>query len=192
MRRSSLIYIPVVMMGWFAAESSAQAQSTLPADRSAYFNIHTDPLDAESPVRIKTEIRLRAMTQEHNVIGWYPLWIAITQYDDQGGIVESWTHLDPTMPEDRLWYVTHAEPARPMSSEFAMPPELVGTAESDTPNGPTLDYYLLGKNPGVSPVMPYPITSVLDYSFHRSDEPEPIDEDEDEPAETPEGSDNPS
>lgn len=190
MRRSQLLYIPVILMGCLADLSLASAQA-LPSDRSVYFNIHTDPLDAQSPVRIRTEIRLSAVTQEDNVIGWYPLWIAINQYGDLGEIIDSWTHFDPTMPDGRLWYVSHAHPERPATAEFATPPEFSGTAESDTPNGPTLEYYLLGKNPSTPPVEPYAITSVLDYSFQRSDAPEPIDEDEDEPADLPDGDDEP-
>jgi hypothetical protein len=188
MNKSLFVYMPAVLIGWFAALAPARAQSELPRNRVAYYNIHTDTQNPASPVLISMGVYLTAQDRIGDEVGWYPQSIVITQYNAQGGIVHSWIEVfpDPTST-DPLWYVTHADPMAPVSDEFTNPPELSGTADSVTPNGPKLDYFLLGKNAGSPPVTPYPITSIIDYSFKRSDEPEPIDADEDEPAETPPG-----
>lgn len=178
----------VAMLGGFLMPAVAQAQSELPRNRSIYFNIHADTANPESPVVVSIQVSLDAREREGHVVGWYPLWVAITQYGPQGEVVESWTQFDPLLLDD-LWYVAHENPLEPTSEEFTNPPELSGTAEADTLNGPTLAYYIAGKNPGTPPVAPYPITSILDYSFQRSDELDPIDEDEDEPVDIPEGED---
>lgn len=192
MRKSVLFYTPVVLLGWFIAPSPAQAQSELPRARTVYYNVHTDTQDPESPVLISMKVLLTAQDRIGDEVGWYTKSIGITQYDEQGDIVESWTEEFPEPTStDPLWYVAHADPMQPESAEFSNPPELSGTADADSPNGPTLDYYIVGKNIGDPPVAPYPITSIIDYSFQRSDEPEPIDEDEDEPAETPPSGDDP-
>jgi len=173
------------MLGCLSTLASAQAQSTLPPDRSVFYNIHTDSQDPDSPVLISAEVSLTALEREGDDVAWYPLWVAITQFDEHGEIAGSWTHFEPLFGQTRVWWVTHRDPMAPKSDEFTTPPELSGTADSDMPNGPTLDYFILGKNTTTPPEEPYPITSILDYSFQRSDDPEPIDEDEDEPAETP-------
>ncbi len=178
----------VVMLGGLLNPAVAQAQSELPRNRTIFFNIHTDPANPESPVLVSIQVSLEAREREGNVVGWYPLWVAITQFGPQGEVVESWTHFDPLLL-DGLWYVAHENPLEPASEEFTNPPELSGVAESDTPNGPTLEYFVAGNAPVTPPISPYPITSILDYSFQRSDDPAPIDEDEDEPVDIPEGDD---
>ena len=186
MRKSVFFYIPVVLIGWFIAPSPVQAQSELPRSRAVYYNIHSDTQNPQSPVLISMRVLLTAQDRIGDEVGWYTKSIWITQYDEQGAILGSWTEEFPEPSStDPLWYVAHANPLEPESAEFSNPPELSGTADADTPNGPSLDYSLLGKNVGVPPIAPYPITSIIDYSFQRSDEPEPIDEDEDEPVDTP-------
>ena len=186
MRKSVFFYIPVVLIGWFIAPSPVQAQSELPRSRAVYYNIHSDTQNPQSPVLISMRVLLTAQDRIGDEVGWYTKSIWITQYDEQGAILGSWTEEFPEPSStDPLWYVAHANPLEPESAEFSNPPELSGTADADTPNGPSLDYYILGKNVGVPPIAPYPITSIIDYSFQRSDEPEPIDEDEDEPVDTP-------
>lgn len=191
MCRSQLLYMPVILLGCLSTLSSANAQSNLPPDRSVFFLIHADSRDPDSPVLISTEVRLTALARESNRVGWNPLWVAITQYDEQGEIVGSWTHSSPIGPA-RMWWISHQDPMSPTNDEFTCPPELAGVADSDIPNGPTLEYYIYGTNPGTPPAEPYPITAILDYSFQRSDEPEPVDNDEDGPADVPLGDDEPA
>ena len=188
MRKSLAVYFPVLIVGFFASLSRAQAQTELPDDRTIAYNIHADTRDPESPVLISTEVLMTAMERLSNEVGWYPYQIVITQYDSEGEIVETWTEDYPELTtSDSLWWVAHADPMEPTNAEFSKPPELSGTAVAQSPHGPTMNYFLVGKE--ASGPAPFAVTSYVDYSFERSDEPEPVDEGDDEPADVPEGDD---
>lgn len=193
MRISLAAFMSAGAIALIGAPSSSQAQTALPPDRSVLFEIHADTGDPGSPVLLTTEIRLTAKNRIANEVAWNPIWVAITHYDGNGAIAGSWFESNPHLQtSDRFWHVSHADAAKPETAEFVNPPELSGVADSDSPNGPTLDYFIKGRSPTGSPNSPYPITSILDYSFWKSNEPEPVDDGEDEPVDIPEGTDDPT
>jgi len=181
------VLTPVFSAGLFVLVSAgaSRAQSPLPPDRSVWFQTHAIPSDPESPVVISTEIRLMAADRSGDEVVWSALWIAVTEYDQYGEVVDSWLEEFPTLQTaDGFWHVSHADADTPIEAEFVDPPEMSGVAASDTPNADSLEYYIVG-NGQVPSNDPYPLTSVLDYSFLKSNALEPGDEGEDEPVNTP-------
>jgi len=70
--------------------------------------------------------------------------------------------------------------------EFALPPEMSGIATSTLLEDDALVYYLKGESVG-TPNDPYPITSIMDYSFRMTQESNPENVGNDEPVDTEDG-----
>jgi hypothetical protein len=105
-----------------------------------------------------------------------------------------WSEDLPYVPGDGLWWVDHTDPQDPVRSEFVLPPAMSGTADASEPEVDDLDYELEGETytpPPGGP--PFSVTASLTYYFAMHEDPEdPEEEGEDEPAEVPDGVNDPS
>jgi len=178
--KSSLLVAGILALT--GAPLAALAQNPLPPTRSVFVQTHADPEDAESPIVTLTEIRIAPLVRDGNEVVWSAQWVAITLFDEYGEVVESWLDESPEFSTgDGHWHVPHANPEVPTPAEFALLPLISGTAQADISENDALNYMLEGVSVG-SPNSPHAITAIMDYSFQRTEDPEPVDDDDDEPA----------
>jgi len=184
MRCIQSILISSSLFALLGGAADARAQSELPPNRSVIFQTHADPQDTESPVVTSVEIRLTAVSRNGNSVAWSAAWIEITLFDEYSEVFDIWFEENPVLETGNgLWQVVHANPLMPTAAEFALPPEMSGIAASTLLEDDALVYYLKGESVG-APNSPYAITSIMDYSFRMTEDPEPLDEGDGNPVET--------
>lgn len=161
------------------------AAAPLPADQAIEYNIRDIPTDPESDVVFTVTIELTAVDVVDNSVAWKVTSAKL--YEAPSVVKQSagWTDGTPSVEVlNGLWWVDHADPLDPQLDEFAIPPHIHGTADSNDPSHKDLDYTFEGATytppPGGPPFNP---TGALTYNFTLVNEEEPIEEAEDEPVE---------
>jgi hypothetical protein len=165
--------------------ATAAAEADPPATWSVTYGLHATPTDPNSPIVYTFEIELSRTATQGNRIGWSVVTITIRQYTESGQLVQTWTDTDP-LPNDELWWTTHADPDDPEMSEFVLPPYMTGTASSADPAVCVMEYELEGVpyTPPPDLPAPYAITAALDYTLRLAGETAPVRTGEEEPVET--------
>ena len=170
--------------------NSASAQEELPPNQSVRISIHVDPEDSESPIQFVVTMSLSAQSKVESEIAWSVDSVRIEQYASNGDQIDAWYEFAPAVSTgDGYWRINHANPLSPDISEFSVPPEVTGFAESEFTSGDYLDYRVLGKIANSNVEKPYGSTFFADYSFWKLSDSEPLDEGEDKPVEGDEGGD---
>ncbi|MCG8406726.1 MAG: hypothetical protein MI923_16140 [Phycisphaerales bacterium] len=167
----------------------SQYALALPTDRTIIYEIHETPSDPKTTVAWTVELELKAAdSTSADDIGWEIQVIRIT---DEGAQAE-WCEVNPyENGGDNLWWLSHADGNNPTVEEFTEPPLIQGTATNATND---LDYDFEGTvyTPPAPPQQPpYPVTSLLCYTFHIVGEPDPEADEDDEPADTNDDAGNP-
>lgn len=143
--------------------------------------IHQNSSSATSPVVFRIILALKDQSRNGNAIGWKIETLKLRQPQTGGG-ERTWTKANPTVPTaDGLWWITHANAANPVGSEFARPPHLIGTAIADSAGYANMTYDFEGV--GNPTNWPWNITAILDFIFKLVGQSEPEEEGEDEPVE---------
>lgn len=162
----------------------------LPDAQNVRFSIHADPNDPNSAVILTIDMHLQSRVQDGLSIGWSIESIVFTEYDPNGNVSRSWTDATVTTSEqDGHWWVEHEDPSEPETEEFAVPPALSDTAESNDPNGSDLKYDSEGI---ASSTTPFEITAVMDCTLQVQNEPAVLIETVAESMEVPPGDPPPS
>lgn len=120
---------------WMTAPSLALAALD---DRVVTLQVHEDPADPQSPIRLTFTLEITAAARDGDAIGWQIKSVEVTENGRDGTIARSWSDtLDPATDPTQFWWVTHADPENPSPKEFLDVPQLQGTAaprqNTDTP-----------------------------------------------------------
>ncbi len=169
----------VVLLG---ASWSAWAQ--LPADTNVTYLIHESAADPNSPVLLRVTLSLQAQDQDGSSIGWAVTGMSFVQPGVEGAADRTWSETAPTLPTvDGLWWVEHADPNAPQTSEFSSPPALAGRAAAAVTTEADLDYELAGTGGTAVTSEPGIITVSLNHKFMQVGEAIPLAEGTAEPVE---------
>ena len=171
------------------AESSIPPeQPVYPVDRVITYSIHEIPTDPSSDVVFVVSLDLTAADLDGSWVGWEIESAEFRQPGIGGGADTVWTKSSPFIDTvDGLWWIEHVDPTAPEVAEFVMPPELLGTAAADDPANADLEYDLVGvvyTPPAPPETPPYENTSALAFAFTEEGQAEPIEEADEEPADT--------
>lgn len=157
------------------------------ATHTVRYGIHETPADPNSPLTFLITLSLAASAGDCTATGWHIATIELRQVDPNAGPDTVWTHDDPNVSTpDGLWWVSHADVSSPQSSEFVLPPHLVGTAAAADPNDADLEYDIVGvayTPPAAPESPPYAVTAATTFELHIVGEPTPIESDSDAPVE---------
>lgn len=147
--------------------SDALAEATGPMELSVRYNIRETPDDPSSAVIWTIDLALQENQVDGNNVGWSIDSATISQLNGTGQAPNVWTEATPTVNSpDGLWWIEHADPQAPQTSEFAEPPLLENTAIAEDPADSDLDYDLEGlpyNPPPEGP--PFENTAAVDYRF---------------------------
>jgi len=166
------------------------AATAAPDDQVVTYQVHEDPADPDSPVRLTFTIQLTPAQRIGNALGWRIMVVEIAEPSRNGSPEKTWrdTSQRSEAPEE-LWWIDHADPESPDPKEFVDLPERVGTATAVANTGAALRYSL-ASNADFDPATGRPIIRAT-YSIALESNPEtPIVAGEDEPVESggrPEG-----
>lgn len=189
--RSLFTLVAVMSFVGFVGEKKARA--VLPPDRVAEFVLHVDPEDPESAVEFVVGMRLKAADSDGDYIGWEVEEIRIKRFDSEGTKTDEWSEPLPSLDTtDGLWWILHADPGGPSPKDFVLPPPLEGVATPGPGGTKTLAYVLEGK-PYTPPPggVPYSTTAALGVKFTLQGDTVPIEDEPEEPADVPDGAQDP-
>jgi len=183
------MYRPIVLplLVFMAASLStahSTAQADLPDDQAIEYRVRETPNVPESAVVFTITLYLTASDMDNDEVGWEIDEIRFRQLNSQP-LQRLWIEDSPVVSSpDGLWWVEHADPQDPQIGEFDMPPLLTGTADAEHSEDPDLDYSFEGVAYVSPPPPPFEDTVALDYTLTLEGEEEPIEEGDDEPAES--------
>jgi hypothetical protein len=159
------------------------AAADLPDDVTVGYFMHEVPENAESAIVFSTQLDLTAVDSDGDWVGWGISSAVFTEVGTPPSSDRTWEDTSAVFSTpDGLWWVEHEDTSAPRLSEFLIPPRLSGTATADDNSYEDLDYELEGHSPGPRQG-PYAPTAFLDYLFQEKGKQDPIEEEEDEPAE---------
>lgn len=175
--------------GWFflvALVFCRPALGDLPADQLITYYTRETPTDPQSAVVMEVLVRLTAVAATAEEVGWAIGEINIVRLGEGSIPDQEWVDPAPELlTSDGLWWVAHADLMEPQLHEFAIAPALVGTALPTAETNEDLGYFLEGSEYVPPPEgAPFENTVALSYSFRLLAAQEPIDEDEEVPAES--------
>ena len=175
----SLVAIPVIAL---LCLSSSAAEASLPSDQQVVYHIRAVPSDPQSTVVFDLSLALSAQSVDGDQVGWRVDRVECSRAID--GVVTVWTEDAPAVSSpDGLWWVQHADVNAPQVGEFASPPLLEGTAVTDDPQQPALEYSLAGAQLTEPSSVPYAHATALTFALTLANESEPIKTGSDEPTE---------
>lgn len=121
---------------------SSTLWAAMPADRVVKYFVRETPTDPESDVIFMFGLKISASERDGESIGWS---ITEVRLKEPGSPVRIWIDDSPTTPTTSgLWWIDHADGDVPDDSEFAVTPNMQGTADAQDPNDDDMDYDLLG------------------------------------------------
>jgi hypothetical protein len=172
--------------------TSQSLRADCPTEKTIVYRVYKDPGQENSPVYLTFEMHVYREAQTNNNVGWRADQLQIKLWDDNGNPMHVWTDETPEFQTtDGLWWVAHADPCEPLSTEFILPPALEGSAETGSTEVDDLDYAVEGTNPALPRPSFFTPTTYLTYIVTLANETTPLDEEDDEPVETPESSGDP-
>ena len=159
-----------------------------PVLKTIEYRIHQTPADATSPVVLRVRFTLskekeRTSKLGGQLVGWRVLTMRVQQSEGvSSGIISKrpriekvWSLKNPTLKSpDGLWWIAHADPAKPVLSEFDVLPEIAGTAKpvrgvpATTQNNDDLVIQIKGSKytpPSPPEEPPYSPTFACTYKF---------------------------
>ncbi|HKQ48001.1 MAG TPA: hypothetical protein VJZ71_08035 [Phycisphaerae bacterium] len=137
MKTRSLAWI--VSAAFPVLTGGAVAQADLPADRDVVYSIRATPGDPQSPVTFTVTLHLVADHADGDFVSWT---IETATFDRLGSSPKQWVKDHPPIAEspDDYWTIEHADPMNPALMEFAVPPQIIGTAIAQSSAYDDLDY----------------------------------------------------
>ncbi|MHC4696604.1 MAG: hypothetical protein ACYTFA_07680 [Planctomycetota bacterium] len=184
-RNAWLTVVTSITLCFVFGVDSAEA---LPDDWTIDYKIHATPTDPQSDVVFVVRMEIVADSSTDELVGWEVREIRFTRPGEGGNPDVVWVEASPVLASpDGLWWVAHANVDYPMLWEFAFLPWLDGTALPEDPMEDDLDYDFHGDKytpPAPPGEPPYDHTTVMTYSFTRAMAEDPIEEGEDEIAES--------
>ncbi len=163
------------------------AQAAMPANRVVKYYIRETPTDPDSDVIFVFALKISARERDGDSIGWS---ITEARLKESGSPVRLWSDDRPTTPTaDGLWWIDHQDGDLPIDSEFAVTPQMQGTAEAQDRTDDDMDYDLLGGTYSAAPSLfgANVSSQTFDFTFvgettpyiDGTDEPTAIDDDVD-------------
>ena len=188
-KKLSIMVVLAVLFGTAYMANTGTARADLPESQTVHYYIHEPPTDPDSAVVFAVRLDLASVDSDEGWVGWK---IASAEFRQPGGPGELDAVWTKDLPEidtiDGLWWVKHADPTAPKSSEFSMPPRLLGMASAETSWAADLVYDVEGvEYAGPPERVPYDDLVALTYSFTEDGDPAPTEEGQDEPVEVPNG-----
>lgn len=178
--RSACLASALAALVWITAPAVALAA---PDDRVVTFQVHEDPSDPQSPIRLTFKLELTPVVRMSNAVGWRIEAVEIAQHTSDGDPDTVWRDATPPEYSDELWWVNHADPENPSTKEFSELPQLGGTAASVASAGANL-LYSLASSAAIDPTTDRQMARAT-YSLALESNPETlIVEGEEEPVET--------
>jgi hypothetical protein len=187
-RQRILSILGLLFIGLASQKLHAFEPCVKPYHWTVRYWIHETPADPNSPVAFKIKLSLVSAAGDCTATGWEIAAIEIRQVDPNGGSDQVWTQNDPEVSTaDGLWWINHADVSDPQSSEFVLPPHLMGIATAQDPNDADLRYELEGvtyRPPEPPGEAPYAVTAATNFELWLVGDPTPIKPGSDEPTET--------
>jgi len=171
-----------VLAAGLVAGHRAEAQE--PLSRDVVFKLRVTPSDATSAVAGVLTARMTAVGYEGNRIAWNVTRIEVRLPGSQGQTDRVWVDAQPQATALGAWWVTHEDPANPVSEEFGDTPLLAGVAAATEEGWSGLEYRFEATTPEVQPEGAETKLTSASYSLSLVAVPEePIVEGEEEPTE---------
>ena len=179
-------FIAVVLFGVICGTAAAD----FPLHWVVWFNIREEPMDPKSGIIFVIELNLEAVNSDGDWVGWE---IRSVEFRKPGTVGHAVWVEDSPRPQtpDGLWWIKHADPERPVLSEFLLPPLLEGVATAQDSENEGLEYTVEGV-----PYVPeregkpaLDLIAALDYEFAVLGQRSPPEQGNDEPVEPGGGGD---
>ena len=124
---TSLFTITALAAAGVNAHGSTDTPAGLPNGRTLTYDVRKD-----SALIYQYEMHVTAQQQVGNSIGWAVDSVTVREFDANEQVIGTWIDSIPNVASaDGLWWATHADPANPVLSEFAVSPRIDGTAGAD-------------------------------------------------------------
>jgi hypothetical protein len=179
------LHVLVAALAGLAAQQAYGTDCSRATTHVARYGIHETPSDPNSPLAFLVSLSLTASAGDCTETGWSITEIEVRQVGANGGSDRVWTERYPYVPTtDGLWWVSHADVASPQASEFALPPQLMGTAMAADSSYADLDYGFVGvayASPIAPELPPYAVTGAATFEFQVEGDPTPIGDGDGEP-----------
>ena len=136
--KSQISMIKVCALLAFGLQTPA-LWASMPVNRVVKYQVRAIPMDSDSEVIFVLGIKIVASERDGDSIGWT---ITEIRLKEPSSPVRLWIDDSPSV--SGLWWIDHADGDTPDDSEFAVTPNLTGTAEAQDPNDDDMTYDLMG------------------------------------------------